>query len=110
MPVRRARRRPSNWPRRDSIEGNLWVAQHVFPQLGALQIIRGWGATGVMIDGAPIIGELPGHAGFYNVVGANGYTMAPILGRIVADLILTGCSPIDIAPFSIDRFEPHAAP
>jgi glycine/D-amino acid oxidase-like deaminating enzyme/bacterioferritin-associated ferredoxin len=89
---------------RDSIEGDLWVAQHVLPQLGGLQMIRSWGAMGVMIDGAPIIGEMPGHPGFFNVVAANGYTMGPILGRIVADLTRTGQSDVDIAPFSLERF------
>lgn len=88
----------------NSIAGNLWVAQRVLPQIGSLQLIRSWATTGVMIDGAPIIGELPGCHGFYNVVGANGYTMGPILGRIVADLILTGHAPLDIAPYSIERF------
>ena len=59
---------------------------------------------GVMIDGAPIIGEMPGHPGFYNVVAANGYTMGPILGHIMAELVRTGRSPLDIAPFSLSRF------
>ena len=67
-------------------------------------MIRCWGAMGVMIDGAPIIGEMPGHPGFYNVVAANGYTMGPILGRIVAQLVRTGSSDVDIAPFSLERF------
>jgi glycine/D-amino acid oxidase-like deaminating enzyme len=89
---------------RDSIEGDLWVAQRVIPQLGGLQMIRSWGAMGVMIDGAPIIGEHPGQPGFFDVVAANGYTMGPILGRIAAELVRTGRSPVDIAPFSHDRF------
>jgi glycine/D-amino acid oxidase-like deaminating enzyme/bacterioferritin-associated ferredoxin len=89
---------------RDSIEGNLWVAQRVFPALANLQLIRSWAAAGVMIDGLPIIGELPARPGFYNVVGANGYTMAPILGQIVADLILGRPPAVDIAPFSLQRF------
>ena len=88
----------------DSIAGNLWVAKRVMPALGRLQLIRSWATTGVMIDGAPIIGELPGQPGFYNVVGANGYTMGPLLGKIIADLVLTGRAPIDLAPFSVERF------
>ena len=82
-----------------SIEGNLWVAQRVLPYIGGLQIIRSWAATGVMIDGAPIIDEAPECPGFHTVVGANGYTMGPALGRIVADQIL-GKTPLhDPAPF-----------
>lgn len=89
----------------ESIAGNLWVAKRIMPAVGRLQLIRSWATTGVMIDGAPIIGELPGQPGFYNVVGANGYTMGPALGKIMADLLLTGGTPIDIAPFSVERFE-----
>ena len=91
-------------PRRDSIAGNLWVARRVFPVVGRLQLIRSWGAVGVMIDGAPIIGELPDHPGFYNVVGANGYTMAPALGMLIAELITSGAASLDLAPFGVARF------
>jgi glycine/D-amino acid oxidase-like deaminating enzyme/bacterioferritin-associated ferredoxin len=90
--------------RRESIAGNLWVAQHVYPPVRQLELIRSWGAVGVMIDGAPIIGELPDYPGFYNVVGANGYTMAPALGMLVAELITSGEASIDLAPFGIARF------
>ena len=89
---------------RESIEGNLWAAQQVIPVVGMLQMIRSWAAVGVMIDGAPIIGELPGNPGFFNAVGANGYTMGPIMGRIVAELIDTGQQIADIGPFSVERF------
>ncbi len=89
---------------RDSLEGNLWVAQRVIPDIGALRVIRSWSTIGVMIDGAPILGELPGAPGFYSAVGANGYTMGPIMGRIMAQLAATGEHITDIRPFRADRF------
>jgi glycine/D-amino acid oxidase-like deaminating enzyme/bacterioferritin-associated ferredoxin len=89
---------------RDSIEGNLWVAQRVIPDIGALRVIRTWSTIGVMIDGAPILGELPGVPGFFSAVGANGYTMGPIIGRITAQLAATGEHIADIRPFRADRF------
>ena len=89
---------------RESIEGNLWAAQHVIPAIGLLQMIRSWATIGVMIDGAPILGELPGHPGFFNAVGANGYTMGPTLGQITAELIRTGRQITEIRPFSVERF------
>ncbi len=89
---------------RDSVEGNLWVAQRVLPDIGALRVIRSWATVGVMIDGAPILGELPGVPGFFNAVGANGYTMGPIIGQIIAQLAATGEHIADIRPFSVDRF------
>ena len=89
---------------RESIEGNLWAAQQAIRQIGLLQMIRSWATIGVMIDGAPILGELPGHAGFFNAVGVNGYTMGPFLGQITAELIRSGQRITDIQPFSVDRF------
>lgn len=89
---------------RQSIEGNLWAAQHVIPRIGPLQMIRSWATIGVMIDGAPILGELPGYPGFFNAVGANGFTMGPTLGQITAELIRTDRKMMDISPFSIERF------
>jgi len=89
---------------RESIEGNLWVAQRVLSEIGLLQMIRSWATIGVMIDGVPIPGELPGHRGFFNAVGANGYTMGPILGQITVELIRSGQRIADIGPFTVDRF------
>jgi len=88
----------------DSLEGNLWAAQRILPEIGSLQMIRSWATIGVMIDGAPVLGELPGYPRFYNAVGANGYTMGPMLGQITAGLIRTGQPMVDIQPFLIDRF------
>ncbi|MFK7831322.1 MAG: FAD-dependent oxidoreductase [Congregibacter sp.] len=89
---------------RESIEGNLWIAQHVIPSLSGARMLRSWATIGVMIDGAPILGESPDQPGFFNAVGANGYTMGPILGRITAELIL-GLEPqLDIRPFLVERF------
>lgn len=88
----------------DSIEGNLWVAQRVIPELARLRMIRSWATLGVMIDGAPILGGHRGHPGFFNAVGANGFTMGPIMGRITAQLIAERDALTDIRPFSLDRF------
>jgi len=91
-------------PLRSSLEGNLWVAQRVAPALRKVHAIRSWAAINVDIDGAPILGEHPDIAGFFNVVGANGYTLGPLLGRMTADLIVRGQTDRDIFPFSITRF------
>jgi len=49
---------------RASVEGNLWVAQQVLPQLAGLRVLRAWAAMYVDFDGAPIIGSVPGLPGF----------------------------------------------
>lgn len=75
---------------RRNIEGNLWVCARALPVLRSLSFIRAWTGINPAIDRAPILGEAPGLPGFFNVVSANGYTLAPILGRITADAVLRG--------------------
>ncbi|MCA0423950.1 MAG: FAD-dependent oxidoreductase [Proteobacteria bacterium] len=88
-----------------SLEGNLWVAQHVVPALRQLNIIRSWGAMNINIDGAPILGEAPRRPRFFNAVTSNGYTLGPLVGRATADLVLGGKAGFDVAPFSLTRFD-----
>jgi len=90
---------------RPSIEGNLWVAQQVLPQLAGLHVVRAWAAMNVDIDGAPIMGAVPGLPGFFNAVTSNGYTLAPIVARMTRDLLLHGECEYDCTPFSITRFD-----
>jgi glycine/D-amino acid oxidase-like deaminating enzyme len=91
-------------PSRASLEGNLWIAQHVLPALRKLRVLRSWGAINIDIDGAPILGQHPGVPGFFNAVSSNGYTLGPILGKTTAELILTGKANRDISAFGIERF------
>ena len=90
--------------RRESVEGNLWVADRVLPALRSLHVIRTWAAMNVLSDGAPILGEVPGVPGFFTASTVNGLTLAPVLGRINADLLRTGRTGRDLAPFTLDRF------
>ena len=89
---------------RRSVEGNLWVAGSVLPQLSGLHVLRSWAAMNVNIDGAPIIGAVPGQPGFFNCVTSNGYTLAPVVARMTADLLLHGKTEIDPTPYLIGRF------
>jgi glycine/D-amino acid oxidase-like deaminating enzyme len=93
-----------NRAERDSIEGNLWVAARVLPAVRGLHMVRCWAGMNVNIDGAPILGEVPGRPGFFNAVTSNGYTLAPVTARLVTDLIVHGRTDVDISPFRIDRF------
>lgn len=89
---------------RTSLEGNLWVANHVLPQMAGLHVVRAWAAMNINIDGAPIIGPVPGLPGFFNCVTSNGYTLAPVVARMTADLLLDGRTDLDPTPYLIDRF------
>jgi glycine/D-amino acid oxidase-like deaminating enzyme/bacterioferritin-associated ferredoxin len=89
---------------RDSLEGNIWVARRVVPSLDGVRVLRAWAAMNINIDGAPILGVMPGVPGFYNTVTSNGYTLGPIMGRITSDLITQGKTGWDIRDFTLARF------
>ncbi len=91
-------------PLLDSLEGNLWVAQHVMPDLGKLHVVRSWAAMNIDIDGAPILGEDPRVPGLFHAVTSNGYTLGPLVGRITAQLLAEGRADRDVSSFSVSRF------
>lgn len=91
-------------PLRENLEGNLWVAQRLIPALGAVNIVRSWAAMNIDIDGAPILGESPDVPGFFTAVTANGVTLAPAMGRHVADMVLRRSERPDLKIFSPARF------
>lgn len=88
--------------RRDSIEGNLWVAGHVVPAVAGLAVLRTWTGLNVQVDRAPILGEAPGCPGLYAAVTSSGFTLGPVAGRMTADAVL-GREAIPAA-FSAGRF------
>jgi glycine/D-amino acid oxidase-like deaminating enzyme len=89
---------------RKSIEGNLWIARRVVPALDAYNVLRCWAAMNVNLDGAPLVGDVPGVPGFFNAVTSSGYTLGPIIGRITADLVAGNKPEFDVSSFLIDRF------
>ena len=89
---------------RDCFEGNLWVALQVLPGLDTMHVIRSWAAMNVAIDGAPLLGELPGVPGFFHAVTVNGMTLGPLLGQLMAEWIRTGRAPPGTGFFTLDRF------
>lgn len=88
----------------ESLEGNLWVAAHTVPQVASLQVIRSWAAMNIDIDGAPLIGSVPGLEGVTIAATANGYTLGPLMGREAAAAALSGRLRQDIEAFSMARF------
>jgi len=70
--------------------GNVRLARHVVPALGATRVVRAWlGFEAETADALPIVGALPGHEGAY-VIGSvhSGYTSGPYFGRLLAEHIL----------------------
>ena len=87
-----------------SLEGNLWAASHTVPEIGNLSVIRSWAAMNIDVDGAPLIGRVPGLPGVTIAATANGYTLGPLMGRESASIALTGRTRPDLAMFSMNRF------
>ena len=56
------------------------------------------------IDGAPVIGEIPGYPGLIVAATANGYTLGPLMGQQAANSVLSGHLRQDLEMFSVKRF------
>ncbi len=59
-------------------------------------------------DGQSIAGALPGAQGFYLVATHSGITLAPVVGRLMAEFIATRQTPEPLAPFRMERFSGFA--
>jgi glycine/D-amino acid oxidase-like deaminating enzyme len=88
----------------ESLEGNVWVAARTVPAVAGLHVVRSWAAMNVDIDGAPLLGQLPGHPRVAVAATANGYTLGPLIGREAARLVLDGETRDDLRAFDFGRF------
>jgi len=80
----------------------------LFPVMRTASIHRGWaGIEARMPDDIPVIGPSSTQPGAFHAFGfsAHGFELAPIVGRILAELITTGRTDLPIAPFSITRWK-----
>jgi sarcosine oxidase subunit beta len=84
-------------------------AAHRAPVLNRADFMRGWGGLySITPDDNPIIGQdVGGVEGFYCAVGfsGHGFQQSPAVGRILADLITSGQTDLDLSPFQLGRFE-----
>jgi sarcosine oxidase subunit beta len=83
------------------------TVRRVFPIMSAVPVVRTWcGIEGIMPDEIPVIGPSVAAPDAYHAFGfsAHGFQLGPIVGRITADLIVDGKSPLPIDAFSIARF------
>lgn len=77
------------------------------PILEKAEISRGWaGSYDISPDNNAILGAVPELPGFYVATGhsGHGFMHGPATGKLIAELILTGKTSIDISPFGLDRF------
>jgi sarcosine oxidase subunit beta len=84
-----------------SLVQNMRVALDAVPQLDGIQIVRSWAAiVNGTADWRPIIGEVPGHPGFFIAFFPwMGFTVGPLMGQIIADQVLGRVPHIDVSAF-----------
>jgi len=88
-----------------SMIGNVSLAQHIVPKIGALRVIRTWAGLNTNLDGCGALGPSTTAPGlYYAIPGTGGYTLGPISARLVADCVLGRDPGEDLASCSPDRF------
>lgn len=90
-----------------ALAGLQRMAATLVPALGDATVVSAWaGLRPGSPDGLPVIGRLPGKDNVYVATGhfRNGVLLAPITGRFVADLVLSGRADKRLKPFSPERF------
>lgn len=83
------------------------TVRELFPAMRDAVVNRGWaGIEARMPDDLPVIGCSSTSEGVVHAFGfsAHGFALGPVVGRIVADLVVTGATDLPIAPFAITRF------
>ena len=79
-------------------------AVKMIPRLKQVRILRNFaGVRPIPNDGFPILGEVPDYDGLYVAVTHSGYTLAPYIGKRMAELLLGYSSPIHPS-YQISRF------
>jgi glycine/D-amino acid oxidase-like deaminating enzyme len=87
----------------------LAQAARTFPALGGVGVDRWWLAYRAMpADRLPIVGPLPWLERLYVAVSHSGVTVAPVLGRLVAQEVAGQVSDGLLAPFRPGRFAERA--
>jgi glycine/D-amino acid oxidase-like deaminating enzyme len=90
---------------RESLVGNTWVAAATYPILNRLRVIRTWGGMiASSPDRVPTIGESRTVRGFYAMQCGAGFTLGPVVGRLMAELVHTGRTTIPIKAYDPERF------
>jgi glycine/D-amino acid oxidase-like deaminating enzyme len=99
-PEPRPRRYSTTW---ESMAGNVAVAVRVMPLLADVRVVRTW--SGVMAftdDLAPVVGESRRLPGYHTLVATTGFTLSPLMARLLAESMATGEETIPPA-YAVDR-------
>jgi glycine/D-amino acid oxidase-like deaminating enzyme len=103
------------WPARTSPDGmasmpdmaivrqNLRVACAVLPALRGIRLIRSWAATSPQTGNLTcLLGPMPSVRNFYLAIADHsGFTLAPLIGRVLGRLIVDGDPSADVGDFMV---------
>jgi sarcosine oxidase subunit beta len=92
---------------RHGIAGVMRHAAELFPFLCRARVIRSWaGLMPFTPDGQLILGPVEGYPGLYLAtgLGGGGFGKGPMIGKVMAELILRGQSPFPLEAASLTRF------
>jgi sarcosine oxidase subunit beta len=88
------------------------AATDLFPSIQALRIVRTWtGMEAKTADHLPVIGASPNAPGVFHAFGfsGHGFELVPVVGAIMADLVIRGSTSRQIDAFSPLRLVAHRA-
>ena len=80
----------------------------LFPQLKDVNIVRTWaGIEAFMPDNLPVIGNSSTSENAYHAFGfsAHGFQLSPVVGEILAQMIIDGDTHHPVEAFTIKRFQ-----
>jgi glycine oxidase len=86
----------------------LDMAGSLMPAMGDAPVVDRWcGFRPISADGVPILGPDPEIEGLHYATGAGrrGILLAPLVGRVVAELVTTGTTDVDWEECRVTRFE-----
>ena len=86
------------------VQGMIEAGTTLMPALAEKSFIQAWSGLRPYTKGGPFLGKLPG---FDNVIVAsghykNGILLSPITGKLICELIMTGCPSMSLQPFCPD--------
>lgn len=89
----------------DALAGNARTGAHVVPEVGGLSILRAWpGVAPVTADQLPLLGPIPRRPGLFVAVGGPGFTLAPVLSRLISETMLTGTPSLPLDDYDPARY------
>src|SRR4051794_13005581 len=90
----------------ESFLHNVRLAVRIVPALERLNLLRHWsGYEGVTPDSLPYFGRMPRHEKLYVSAGIRGgFTLGPVFGRMMSELVLDGRTSFPVDAFAPGRF------